>query len=367
VTTISVLLTPRAYGGHEKALFGWLADAARLTPLQARVHLPPGRLFDAAAAAGVPTGWLHAQPSPWRALAGLPRGTPLLLAPGVLHAGARLLAATWSRGHRPWVYVPMTYTAQQMGYRVAAARDALLAPLLRRVAGWITIDAFQQQQLVQRWRVRAPVHVLPNVVRLPTGAGPAWPAPDAAGCLRVAQVGRFDLAMKGLDWLADLLHTRPAPLARCRWLFQGEGAGAPRLHALAAELGAQQLRVQPFAPLDDALACSDVLLLASRYEGFPLVALEATARGWPVVATHEARLDGLLPASSLFAYRDAAGLARALDSLRSPAARTQAVGFAQQRLAELLPPARYESALRALVAAWSPAAPQGGAMSCEAT
>jgi glycosyltransferase involved in cell wall biosynthesis len=103
------------------------------------------------------------------------------------------------------------------------------------------------------------------------------------------------------------------------------------------------------APLDEALACSDVLLLPSRYEGLPLVALEAAGRGWPVVATHEAGLGTLLPDAARFAFGDADGLVRALKSLHSDAARRQAVQHTAQALAAQDRPARYRAALRGIV------------------
>jgi glycosyltransferase involved in cell wall biosynthesis len=369
MTRLNVLLTPRALGGHEKALFGWLADAARTGALEPRVILPGaaralasshGKEHNGLVPAAFAAGLLPQHLGPGAshragvvaALAALPRSTPLLLAPGVLHAQAWLLAAAVALGHRPWVYVPMTYTAAQMGYRAADWRDRLLAPWLQAVQGWVTIDAFQAQQLRTAWGVHRPIHVLPNVVRLPVAvASLAPPLPDAHGDLRVAYVGRFDPVMKGLDWLSALLRQRPAALRSVRWCFQGEGPGGPLLQALAQDLGPERVQVRPFAPLDPALAACDVLVMPSRYEGFPLVALEATARGWPVVATHGARLGELLPAQSQFEFGDAAGLARALELLRSAAARQEAVVYAQQRLAQLLPPERYAAALRSVVGA----------------
>lgn len=364
---LQVLLTPRAFGGHEKALFGWLADAWQMGDATAaapslRVAVPGARLLAAARGAGVPAAALQPLPEPCdrravlHCLARWPRRLPLLLAPGVPHAQAWLLGATLALGHRPWLYVPMAYTAAQMGYRAARTRDALLAPLLRAAAGFVTIDAYQAGLLRERWRVQQPTHVLPNQIRLDGAQPPARPVADPEGRLRVAFVGRFDVAMKGLDWLEAQLRAGVPGLAECRWWFQGEGAGAPRLQALARDLGPERVTVTPFAPLAAALARNDVLLLASRYEGHPLVALEATALGWPVVATHEARLAGLLPPASVYAFGDAAGLAAALGRLRLPTAREAAVAHARSRLPGLIDPPAYRSALRALLAAW-PRAP----------
>lgn len=369
---LQILLTTPTVGGHERALFGWLGDAWKIgtdaTPAGRgtfRVALPGQRLLAEARTSGLPDESLHPLPegnitaAVLRCLADWPRTVPLLLAPGVLHARAWVLGSAIALGHRPWVYVPMTYSAAQMGYRAASVRDALLAPLIRAAAGFVTIDAHQARQLRELWGVRCPVHVLPNQVRLAGGSVPTRPPADPEGWLRIAFVGRFDMAMKGLDWLEDRLRAGSPGLARCRWWFQGEGAGRPRLQALARDLGVLRVRVMPFAPIADALAHNDVLLLASRYEGDPLVALEATALGWPVVATRQSRLADLLPEGSLYEFGDEAGLAAALTTLRTPDARAAAVLHARARLKQRIHTANYGDALRGLLGVWSPACAAG--------
>jgi hypothetical protein len=81
----------------------------------------------------------------------------------------------------------------------------------------------------------------------------------------------------------------------------------------------------------------------------PLVALEATALGWPVVASRQAGLATLLPPSALFDFGDAHGLHKALTSMHTPAARAQAVAHAQDRLARQHTPQQYRPALASLV------------------
>jgi glycosyltransferase involved in cell wall biosynthesis len=365
---VTVLLTPRPLGGHEKALFGWLRDAVENEGLKPAIVGVDDALAAACEQAGLQRhvvrlrGEAHLPLAPrdrarW-ALARARHGRPLLLAPGALHAQAWLLAAALLRRHEVWSYVPMTYRASTMGWRHAQLRDTLLAPLLRRVRGWITIDDRQRAVLREAWGLSRPVHVLPNRARLEGAVAPGE-APAACGTpLRVAYVGRFEAWQKGLDWLADGIAANAPWAAGRHWQFQGSGPAAPRLQQLAAALGPQRVQVHAHAPLVQALARSDVLLLPSRFEGLPLVALEATALGRPVVATAEAGLDGLLPASSRFRFGDHAGLAAALASLATPAARAAAVAHAQARLPALEQNERYAANLRALVRQWRGQAPQ---------
>lgn len=351
---LCVLLTPRETGGHEGALLGWLADAVRLHGLQLRIAATTPALEDACAAAGLGDAqWPGLPRADHRAgvlqvLRCWPADRPLLLAPGVLHAQAWLLAAAVALGHEVWVYVPMAYSARHMGYRHAALRDSLLAPWLRHVRLWITVDGQQCRWLHRHWGLPAPVQVLPNLPRLAPQPAPACrPATDHR--LRVAWVGRFDLWQKGLDWLSGLLRADAHWQQHFRWHFQGRGPGEAALQGLASALGPQHALVHPHAPIHQALACNDVLLVPSRYEGMPLVALEATALGWPVVASRQAGLATLLPPSALFDFGDAHGLHKALTSMHTPAARAQAVAHAQDRLARQHTPQQYRPALASLV------------------
>jgi glycosyltransferase involved in cell wall biosynthesis len=358
---LDVLLTPRATGGgHEKALLGWLGDAVRDDGLRPRIIGPTGALAEAVHEAGLAdwldTGAAAATPGQAvRAVAAGPRTRPLLLAPGVLHHQAWLTAAAVALRRNTWLYVPMTYSARRMGFRAAMPRDALLAAWLRRVRGFITISEAQSAELRRTWQVPGTVLSLPNRVRL-GGLAPPPPAPAPDGLLRVGYVGRFDLHQKGLDWLAATLRADGQRAAQLRWHLQGRGAGAPTLHALAAALGPQRVQVHGFAPLEHALARVDVLLLPSRFEGLPLVALEATAHGWPVVASRQAGLQELLPAHSMFEFGDAAGMWSALATMATPWRRQAAVAHARTRLRQQLPDRRYDLARAGVVRALRAAA-----------
>jgi len=351
---ICVALTPREVGGHEVALLGWLSDAVRLTALRPAIMAPTAPLYDACVDRGL-ARYVWGTPGVGFDRRGLlqqlglwPTARPLLLAPGSMHADAWLLVAAALRRGRLWAYLPAAHTARAMGHRAAWMRDRLIAPWLRCVDGWITIDERQRQVLRRAWSLRAPVHLLPNVPRV--GRPPMRNA-AVDKRLRVAYVGRFDVHTKGLDWLAAMLRSDPAWAARCHWRFQGRGGGEALLRDLAATLGPQGASVHAHAPIALALADSDVLLLCSRFEGVPLVALEATALGWPVVSARGLGLDTLLPAQSLFDFGDAGSLARALDALATPSARLKAAHHAQRCLAAREAELPYEQALHEVVAA----------------
>lgn len=356
---VCVLLSPRQVGGHELALAAWLGDAVQRHALRPHIVAPGAALrgcfAQSAAAAGLTqgtAGWA----SVWSALRRWSPERPVLLCPGSLHSHPWLLAAALRRHRQVWVYVPSMHGARAMRARLAALRDALVAPLLRRAMRWIVLTEAHAQALRSAWACHpSEVVVLPNLSRL-AGPAPQPPAPDAAGRLRVGFVGRFDANGKGLDWLARRLLADPAWARRHHWRFQGDGPARGLLDALAGQLGADCVTVAGHGPVDAAFAHTDVLLLCSRFEGQPLVALEALQRGRPVVASHESGLGTLLPPEVQFSFGDSAGLARALDHVRSSAQRAAVVAEARRRHDPAAVQQRYDRALADLVSRWRSAA-----------
>jgi glycosyltransferase involved in cell wall biosynthesis len=92
-------------------------------------------------------------------------------------------------------------------------------------------------------------------------------------------VGRF-VEKKGLDILLRMARHRPA----IRWAFAGWGHLDPRAWGLPNVIVFSDLNGPSLAPLYQA---SDLLVLPSKGEGFPLVIQEALACGLPVVCSAE--------------------------------------------------------------------------------
>jgi len=108
----------------------------------------------------------------------------------------------------------------------------------------------------------------------------------------VGLVGRLH-PQKGHDLLIE---AAPAILARvpeARFLLLGEGPWAGEVDGWirASGLGDRFLRVDRRPDVARVLAATDVVVLPSRYEGFPNVVVEAMAARRPVVATRIAGTD----------------------------------------------------------------------------
>jgi glycosyltransferase involved in cell wall biosynthesis len=86
------------------------------------------------------------------------------------------------------------------------------------------------------------------------------------------------------------------------------------------------------APL---LAAGDAFVLPTRYEGFPLSAIEAAASGLPLLLTRESNADGLLEPgeTGYWVRRDPADIAARLSELGDPVLRAR-LGTSSRRVAE---------------------------------
>ncbi len=365
-TRVAVVLTVLDSGGHERMLIEWLRTAT-LLGFQVDVHVPAESdlppLLDAAGLAWHATG--HRRPRPgqrartvmWqhyretvRTLAGLPAEAAVLLAPGAMQTGLSHLWAALCSRRKLAAYVPMAFPSSVLGASRPGLRDALTGWLARRVGRWITISSQQSRLLQQLWRVQAPVIVIPN--RLSTWASDcaemARPVPRKApihpGRQTVLFAGRFDPFQKGLDWLADLLSAGHLE-SHVHIIAQGKGPGETVLRTAAARAGGDRLRLLPWGPVSFDQA--DVLLLCSRFEGLPLIAIEAIAVGLPVVATMTSGLCDVLPVPCLYEFGDAKGLQLALNRLRDPACREASVAEARRALGGLLSDRVYHEGIRA--------------------
>lgn len=168
--------------------------------------------------------------------------------------------------------------ACRLGYRwLYRAADKVLCPA-----------AYIRDVLVTEYGVDpARAVVLPNPLDedlIRAGAVPGQRIPGQG--LRFVCVGRLT-AQKGYDRLLDDFARMPAD---ARLTIFGEGELREALQCQIERLGlSQRVTLAGFDPNPAPwLAGADALLLPSRWEGMPNVALEALACGAPVIATPEA-------------------------------------------------------------------------------
>jgi len=180
-------------------------------------------------------------------------------------------------------------------------------------------------------------------VVVPNGVDPVQFAPDEAVRVRTRDAHGIERAalvavFVGGDWERKGLGPAIAALVLATdWhlLVVGRGEPAPYLDE-ARRLGCAD-RVHFVGETHDpapSLTAGDAFVLPTRYEGFPLSALEAAATGLPLLLTREANADGLLydGETGFLVQRDAASIAAGLEGLSDPRRRAQ-IGQAARRVA----------------------------------
>jgi glycosyltransferase involved in cell wall biosynthesis len=204
-------------------------------------------------------------------------------------------------------------------------RRLLAAASIRAAAVVLVCSRFTRREIQARFPWAAS-----RVVHVPLGAdddlAPAVPREDARR--------RLGLAGPLLLWVGSVFNRRCLPelLAaaarlRDRWpgltlSIVGDNRTHPRrdLDALAAAHGlAQHVRFEGFVSEQELAlryAAADAAVLLSDYEGFGLPALEAMARGVPVVAGDRPAVNEIVgDAALLVDPRDSGAVAAALDRL----------------------------------------------------
>ena len=172
------------------------------------------------------------------------------------------------------------------------------------------------------------------------------PPSGGSGNPRIIGIGRFAYPKDFTTLLEALARVR----AHCRTVLAGDGPALPAVAAAVQKDGLSE-RVELLgarADIAELLARSDVFVLSSSSEGFPVSILEAMAAGLPVVATDvggvaEAVEDG--ETGLLVPPADSEALARALERLVSDADLRRRLGAAgRARALRLFDVPRYRTA-----------------------
>ncbi len=354
---LNVILPTNEVGGHEKMLLEWLSRA-REFGLQPTVYCRSGwSLATMISGRGIKLeearyrvrGRQFSRLVRWanffetyRIATHLPREVPILLAPGSMHASILHLLACVLANRSIVCYVPTAHNAATESLKLSRLRDRIALWLGRRVIIWITIGPLQKSQLEEYWRLVRPVVTIPNRIEVMQGNRPERAkAVKRSDCMTIGYIGRFEPKAKGLDWLERILRVGIQQRDQFSFVFQGQGEFLDSLVSLSERNSVRSVTVVPWGDTQNGLQAIDVLILTSRFEGFPLVAVEALMAGVPVVATRESGLCDVLPEWCVFSFGDEAGMWRSLERLRDPVLRDEAIHYGTGRLEEILSDENY--------------------------
>lgn len=225
-----------------------------------------------------------------------------------LHAARRA-------GIRCASYIPVPHSNAEMGARFGALRDLLCSHLFKLPDAFITITDEMARLLKQQGAV-APIHIVYNGVDIRRfQSGDAKTACDELGLpfgkVRLGVIGRIEFRQKQQHLLIQAVAAERSLAASCHLVFAGDGPDASALQDLIRQhqLSATVLPWCDPARLYQAL---DALVIPSRYEGLPLVMLEAIASGTAVLGSNRDGMKDLLPAEWRFKPNSPTALSAAL-------------------------------------------------------
>ena len=237
----------------------------------------------------------------------------------IAFCSAGLLAA--KKAGLPTVsYIPMTHPERM--FSASRLRAALREPVnhfyYRQPDEYITIgprmEAYLKQRgLGQRVTVVQPAVELSDfhfVEKNSARASLGLPEVDKV----VALIGRVQFWQKRQDLAVEALALARRKVPNLKLLIVGDGPDLDALKALVQACGLEDAVL--FAGWTDGLSAvycaADALVIPSRYEGLPLVLLQAMYFRLPVIASNVDGMADLLPPHWLFPSGDASALAARL-------------------------------------------------------
>lgn len=211
------------------------------------------------------------------------------------------------RGHRVISYVPMAHSLSTIGsrFRLLGLGDHVRRFYYKMADGFVVPSTSVARQL-RSAGVRKRIEVTPNFV--PAAAPISQEiARKMLGIGRETSVacfiGRYDIKQKGLDQLAACIGTLGRNQKKWTFIFVGGGDEHHLKSIMSNVMNEKQIKFLPWTNNTVPVYCSsDVVLLPSRFEGFPLVLLEAASLGIPILASPIEVFAEFLPSDMLFDF-----------------------------------------------------------------
>jgi glycosyltransferase involved in cell wall biosynthesis len=311
----------RDFGGHEVMLAHFVAELARQNRVVPHVLARRGtRLREQierfAAPIEFPVGGSSRLARFWtgcrdalvcmRAILAL-KPELCIVAQGCILAQPACTTVAWLLGVPLAIYMPLVDSCASMGFRTGLVRDWIARHGYgNQPDAWITITQEQAQSFASWARVTRPIFTLSNTVEAAIERAPHNAATPVAEVARVLVLGRIEPHQKGLDLLVNYLSDTPTLIGKVRVTLAGEGSYRATIEARMQDSATlrELIELRPWSDTLTTLQQADVLLVPSRFEGVPLVMLEAMASGVAVIASDLPGTRAYLGADSLFPVGD---------------------------------------------------------------
>ncbi len=239
----------------------------------------------------------------------------VVVSQGRIEGGSMGLLAAKRAGYHTISYLPVAHPVSVSGRPFALwIREAVNRYFYRLPDKIITISESSRRMLLER-DATPNVVVVPNAVETPPiQQMDRHRFRESHGIVQddylVATIGRIQFKDKGQDFAVRTIARFRNQIQDCKFVFVGEGPDEGKLRAMIDSFDlSRQVKLLAWTPNPTAVyAGADMLLIPSRFEGVPLVMLEAMAYGLPIVATNVDGMADLLPPDWLFPPGDCGAL-----------------------------------------------------------
>jgi glycosyltransferase involved in cell wall biosynthesis len=207
-------------------------------------------------------------------------------------------------------YIAIPHRLADMGARLGALRDRMNRHLFNRPDRFIAISESMKQILLERG-VDKPIAIVPNGIPSPATSNRK---PQAANPV-LGLLGRVEFNQKQQDFMVRTFLGNPRAFGDCRLLIAGNGPDEDKLRKMVE--GKENIDLMPWQENPETFYGQiDFLVIPSRYEGVPLVMLEALARGIPTLGSARDGMKDMLPEAWTFEPENARALASTFSNVR---------------------------------------------------
>ena len=209
---------------------------------------------------------------------------------------------------------------RELGFRLGSAREALARRALRGLDAVAVLTPSAEAAYRRLWDpgdTETALLPLPTPVINRRDKAAARAALGLPGGELIGIAGRISFKQKGQDTFVEAARLLARRRPGLRFVVAGEGRDRERLVQMVDRSGAGDrfFMLGQVSPIDDFLGAVDAIAIPSRFEGLPVIALEALAAGTPGIAADIDGLRDVWPGPWLTPPEDAASLAEALDRL----------------------------------------------------
>ncbi len=230
---------------------------------------------------------------------------------GEIEDSSQALLAARKAGIECASYLAIPHPMRLMGAKLGGLRDRINQYLFNQPTRYIAISESMEQLLRERG-VTKPIAIVPNGIPPP----PASEITPHGSRLTLGLIGRMEFNQKQQDFMVRTFCDFPEAFTDCRLLIAGDGPDRERLQKLVE--GKENITLLPWQEDAETFYASiDFLMLPSRFEGVPLVMLEALARGIPVIGSRRDGMMDILPGDWTFQTESGKALANTFSNARN--------------------------------------------------